>query len=146
MKSVILYTDGACSGNPGPGGYAAILMFGGKTKHVTGGDPHTTNNRMELMGVIEGLRALKEPCKVSVHSDSAYVIKAFNEGWVQAWLVKGWRTANKKPVLNDDLWKELLDVMEKHSIEWIKVKGHSDNEFNNKCDELARAEIEKIKA
>ncbi len=145
MKEVILYTDGACSGNPGIGGYAGILMFAGAEKVVTGGDKNTTNNRMELLGVIEALKVLKEPCLVKVYSDSAYVVNAFLQNWIGFWLQNNWRTKGKSDVANVDLWKELVELTNKHSVSWFKVKGHSDNELNNRCDLLARLEIDKIK-
>lgn len=146
MKKVILYTDGACSGNPGIGGWAAILRSGNAEKVLTGGEELTTNNRMELMGVISGLEALKESCEVEIYSDSAYVVNAFLQDWISYWLMSGWRTKGKKPVQNIELWQRLLDVKAKHKVTWNKVKGHADNELNNRCDALAVAEIEKIKA
>ncbi|MEZ4701393.1 MAG: ribonuclease HI [Rhodothermales bacterium] len=139
MKHVILYTDGACSGNPGPGGWAAILIHGGHRRELSGGEKHTTNNRMELMGAIGGLEALKEPCRVTIHTDSAYMLRAFTEGWLQKWQKNGWKTASKKPVENQDLWQRLLELEKKHQVEWSKVKGHADDELNNRCDELAVA-------
>ncbi len=145
MKKITLYTDGACSGNPGIGGYGAILQYAGREKVLSGGEVETTNNRMELMAVISGLEALKEPCEVDIYSDSAYVVNAFLQDWITSWLMKGWRTAGKKEVLNIDLWKRLLSAMEPHKIEWHKVKGHADNELNNRCDEIARGEIDKIR-
>ncbi len=146
MKKVVLYTDGACSGNPGVGGWAAILRHGSAEKVLTGGEEQTTNNRMELMGVISGLEALKEGCEVEIYSDSAYVVNAFLQDWISYWLMSGWRTKGKKPVQNIELWQRLLNVCAKHKITWNKVKGHADNELNNRCDALAVAEIEKIKA
>lgn len=146
MKKVVLYTDGACSGNPGVGGWAAILRHGSAEKVLTGGEEQTTNNRMELMGVISGLDALKEGCEVEIYSDSAYVVNAFLQDWISYWLMSGWRTKGKKPVQNVELWQRLLNVCAKHKITWNKVKGHADNELNNRCDTLAVAEIEKIKA
>lgn len=146
MKKVVLYTDGACSGNPGVGGWAAILRHGSAEKVLTGGEEQTTNNRMELMGVISGLEALKEGCEVEIYSDSAYVVNAFLQDWISYWLMSGWRTKGKKPVQNVELWQRLLNVCAKHKITWNKVKGHADNELNNRCDTLAVAEIEKIKA
>lgn len=140
-KQVILYTDGACSGNPGPGGWGAILMYGEHRLELSGGEVDTTNNRMELMAVIEGLRALKIPCHVDIYSDSAYTVNAFLQGWVLAWERAGWKKADKKPVLNADLWKGLLTLTRKHNVTFHKVKGHSDNAFNNRCDELARSAI-----
>ncbi len=146
MKKVVLYTDGACSGNPGVGGWAAILRHGSAEKVLTGGEEQTTNNRMELMGVISGLEALKEGCEVEIYSDSAYVVNAFLQDWISYWLMSGWRTKGKKPVQNIELWQRLLNVCAKHKITWNKVKGHADNELNNRCDALAVAEIEKIKS
>ena len=141
MKQVTLYTDGACSGNPGPGGWGAILMYGAKKKEISGGEVSTTNNRMELTAVIEGLKQLKYPCAVEVYSDSAYTVNAFQEGWVSSWEKGGWRKADKKPVLNADLWQELLAIVRTHQVTFHKVKGHADNPLNNRCDELARAAI-----
>lgn len=146
MKKVVLYTDGACSGNPGVGGWAAILRHGSAEKVLTGGEEQTTNNRMELMGVISGLEALKEDCEVEIYSDSAYVVNAFLQDWISYWLMSGWRTKGKKPVQNVELWQRLLNVCAKHKITWNKVKGHADNELNNRCDALAVSEIEKIKS
>lgn len=143
MKNIILYTDGACSGNPGKGGWGAILFYGDHKKELSGGEQATTNNRMELTAVIKGLEALKEPCIVDVYSDSAYVVNAFLLGWVENWQNNGWKTTKGK-VLNIDLWQKLLNLIGKHHISWHKVKGHSDNEYNNKCDALARSEIDKI--
>lgn len=145
MKKVTLYTDGACSGNPGKGGWAAILQSGGREKVLSGGEANTTNNRMELMGVISGLEALKFSCEVDVYSDSAYVVNAFLQDWISYWLMSGWKTKGKKPVQNVELWQRLLEVCAKHKITWHKVKGHADNELNNRCDMLARGEIEKLK-
>lgn len=134
---VIIYTDGACSGNPGPGGWAAYLEFGGKTKTISGFEPDTTNNRMEMRAVIEALRALKKPCIAKIHSDSALIINAFELYWIRGWLNRGWKKADNKPVENRDLWEEMLDVMKPHHIEWVKVKGHSTDELNNLVDRLA---------
>jgi len=139
MKEVVVYTDGACSGNPGPGGWAALLLFGEHKKELSGGEKKTTNNRMEIQAVIEALKALKEPCAVKVHSDSAYVVNCFQQGWYKSWIKNGWKNSKKQPVENQDLWKELLSLMEKHHVAYIKVKGHADNEYNNRCDELAVA-------
>lgn len=136
-KTVIVFTDGACSGNPGPGGWAALLQWNEKEKELTGGDPDTTNNRMEMRAVIEALNALNQPCHVKIHSDSALIVNAFNRGWIDAWLRRNWKKANKKPVENRDLWEEMLTAMQPHDVEWIKVKGHSDNERNNRVDKLA---------
>ncbi len=137
MKEVIIYTDGACSYNPGPGGWAAILIYGEHRKEISGGEKKTTNNRMELTAVIEALKRLKVPCKVKIYSDSAYIVNCF----LQKWYVKWERTGFKK---NEDLWRELLQLVRKHQVEFIKVKGHSDDALNNRCDELARAEVQKI--
>ena len=137
MKKVCIYTDGACSGNPGPGGWAAILMYNGREKVLSGGDPRTTNNRMELMGVISALGALKEPCCVDLWSDSKYVIDALEKGWARSWKARGWKRANKEPALNPDLWEELLSLCERHEMHYHWVKGHADNPYNNRCDALA---------
>ena len=144
MKKVVIYTDGACSGNPGPGGYAGILMYNGYEKTVCGGDENTTNNRMEMLAVINSLLALKEDCEVDLYSDSQYVVDAFNKGWLFAWKAKGWRTASKSEVKNVDLWEELIRLTSMHKVNFIKVKGHADNEYNNKCDQIARKQIENI--
>lgn len=141
MKNVIIYTDGACSYNPGPGGWGSILMYKDQKKEISGYNPLTTNNQMELTAVIEALLQLKEPCKVKLYSDSAYVVNAFLQDWVGNWLKNGFRNAKKKEIENIELWKRLINLNNYHEIEWIKVKGHSDNEFNNRCDELARMEI-----
>lgn len=145
MKTVTLYTDGACSGNPGPGGWGAILEFMGHEKEMSGGEASTTNNRMELTAVIMGLRALKEPCVVELYSDSKYVIDGLQKGWAESWRKKGWVKSDKKPALNPDLWGELLDLTEKHTLHYHWVKGHAENEKNNRCDELAVAEWKKFK-
>lgn len=137
MKDVIIYTDGACSGNPGPGGWAALLIYGGHERVEAGSSPHTTNNRMELTAALEGLRALSEPCSVRLHTDSAYLARAFNEGWIKKWQKNGWKTSSKKPVENKDLWEALIKEAERHDVTWVKVKGHSDNELNNRVDGLA---------
>lgn len=144
MKKVVLYTDGACSGNPGKGGWAAILQSSGREKVLSGGEANTTNNRMELMGVISGLEALKFSCEVDIYSDSAYVVNAFLQDWISYWLMSGWKTKGKKPVQNVELWQRLIDVTRKHKITWHKVKGHADNQLNNRCDMLARSEIDKL--
>ena len=145
MKTVTLYTDGACSGNPGPGGWAAILMFGQQKKELSGGEPSTTNNRMELTGVIEGLNALKEPCAVELYSDSKYVIDALEKGWARSWQKRGWVKSDKKPALNPDLWERLLALYDVHDVRLHWVKGHATNPYNNRCDELAVAEWKKFK-
>lgn len=138
LKSVDLYSDGACSGNPGPGGWAAILIFGPHKKEIYGYDPKTTNNRMEMTAVLMGLRALKEPCRVTVYSDSELVVKAFNNGWMEKWLKTNFKQGNVK---NIDLWKQILDELKSHTVKWVWVKGHADNALNNRCDELARKAI-----
>lgn len=143
-KKVTIYTDGACSGNPGPGGWGAILLYKEQTKELSGFEQETTNNRMELKAVIEAVRALKAPCEISVHTDSAYVCNAFRQGWLDNWSRNGWKTASKKPVENQDLWRALLDALQEHDYAFIKVKGHSDNSFNNRCDELARLAIKQF--
>lgn len=136
-----IYTDGACSGNPGPGGWGAILIYRGVEKEMSGFESHTTNNRMELMGPIQALSALKRPCEVVIYTDSAYVCNAFTNRWIQKWQQNNWQTSKKTPVENQDLWRSLLKLMDIHSVGWIKVKGHSDNERNNRCDLLARNAI-----
>ena len=144
MKQVELYTDGACSGNPGPGGWGAILIFKGIEKELSGGEGSTTNNRMELTAVIEGLSALKESCIVELYSDSKYVIDGLSKGWAASWRAKGWKKADKKPALNPDLWETLLTLTEKHQMRYHWVKGHAENPYNNRCDELAVAESKKF--
>ena len=140
-KKITIYTDGACSGNPGKGGWGTLLMYGQTTKEISGYDPATTNNRMELMAAIRGLEALKEPCRVELYSDSAYLVNAINEGWLNRWVKNGWKTAAKKPVENIDLWQDILKLIRLHRVTFHKVKGHSDNPYNNRCDELARMAI-----
>ena len=141
MKRVEIYTDGACSGNPGVGGWCAILMYNGHSKTVSGYNKDTTNNRMEVFAAIQGLSALKEACEVLLYSDSAYLVNTMNNGWINQWQANDWRLADNKPVKNVDLWHALIAKMKNHKVTFIKVKGHSDNEFNNKCDEVARKEI-----
>ena len=141
MKTVEIYTDGACSGNPGPGGLGVILKFNDTEKEISQGYKHTTNNRMELRAVITGLNMLKYPCKVKLYSDSAYVVNAFVQKWIYGWLKNGWVNSNKEPVKNKELWQELYDLTKVHDVEFIKVKGHSDNKYNNRCDDLARNAI-----
>ena len=141
MKNVTIYTDGACSGNPGPGGWGAILIYKDVKKEISGGNKDTTNNIMEITAVIESLKLLKEPCNVKIYSDSAYVVNAFNQNWVEGWMKNNWKNSKKELVKNKELWEELYSLTKIHSTEFIKVKGHSDNEFNNRCDELARSEI-----
>lgn len=141
MKKIDLYTDGACSYNPGPGGYGIVLIYKCIVKEMSGYEPETTNNRMELTAVIKGLQELREPCEVTIYTDSSYVHNAFVEDWITKWQLNQWRTSKKKPVLNKDLWEQLLDALAPHKVKWEKVKGHSDNKFNNRCDELATGEI-----
>lgn len=139
MKTVEIFTDGACSGNPGPGGWGAVLRFAGKEKELSGGEKETTNNRMELTAVIKALSALKEPCKVRLTTDSKYVCDAVNQRWVYGWRANGWRKADKKPALNVDLWEELLPLLETHEVEFLWVKGHAGHPENERCDALAVA-------
>ncbi|MBQ8505988.1 MAG: ribonuclease HI [Clostridia bacterium] len=143
MKKVMIYTDGACSGNPGPGGWGAILIYKEKKLELSGYEAHTTNNRMELLAPIEALSRLKEPCEVDVYSDSAYLTNAFLQNWLGNWVRRGWIKSDKKPVENRDLWERLLEFAKIHKIAWHKVKGHADNPLNNRCDELATGEIKK---
>lgn len=144
MEKVTIYTDGACSGNPGSGGWAAILMYNGQKKEISGAQKDTTNNIMEITAVIKGLETLKFPCEVDLYSDSAYVVNCFSQGWIYNWIKNNWKTADKSPVKNKELWEKLYDLTKKHKVNFIKVKGHSDNEFNNRCDELAREAISKL--
>ena len=145
MKTVTIYTDGACSGNPGPGGWGAILMYGKYKKELSGGEGHTTNNRMELTGVITALEALKEPCIVELYSDSKYVIDALEKGWAVDWKARGWVKKDKKPALNPDLWGRLLELCDYHTVNLHWVKGHAENPYNNRCDELAVAQSQRYK-
>ena len=145
MKTVTIYTDGACSGNPGPGGWGAILCYGEHELSLSGGEAHTTNNRMELTAVIEGLKKLKEPCIVELYSDSKYVIDALSKGWAWGWKKKGWVKSDKKPALNPDLWDVLLALVQTHEVHYHWVKGHADNVYNNRCDAMAVAEWQKLK-
>lgn len=144
MKKVILYTDGACSGNPGPGGWGSVLMYEDTIKEISGGKKDTTNNVMEITAVIEGLKMLKYPCEVEVYSDSAYVVNAFNQNWIENWRKNGWKNSKKEDVKNRELWEELEVLTKVHKVSFIKVKGHSDNEYNNRCDELARNAIKEV--
>ena len=144
MKEVVIYTDGACSGNPGIGGWAGILIYKDVEKIVSGGNIDTTNNRMELFAIIQSLRCLKEKCKLTIYSDSAYALEPFLKGWMTTWTKNNWKTASGSAVKNTDLWTALLLETAKHEITWVKVKGHSDNVYNNRCDEIARSEIKKI--
>lgn len=139
MKKVELYTDGACKGNPGPGGYGAILVYNGKEKEISGGSAQTTNNRMELMAAIVGLEALKEPCSVVLTTDSKYLSDAVSKGWAEGWRKNGWRKADKKPALNPDLWERLLDLLKVHEVEIRWIKGHAGHPYNERCDALAVA-------
>lgn len=143
-KKVTIYTDGACSGNPGPGGWGVVLMYRQNRKELNGGEAYTTNNRMEITAVIKGLEALREPCDVDVYTDSAYVCNAFQNQWLDRWLMNGWKTSQKKDVENRNLWEQLLKLTQTHNMSIHKVKGHADNEFNNRCDELARAAIKEL--
>lgn len=144
MKEINIYTDGACSGNPGKGGWGAVLVYKGTEKEISGGSADTTNNRMELTAVIEALKQLKEVCNVTLTTDSKYVCDAVTKGWVYSWKKNGWKKADKKPVKNVDLWERLLDLMKNHKVTFLKVKGHADNELNNRCDRLAVMEREKL--
>lgn len=146
MKKVVLYTDGACSGNPGVGGWGAVLMFKSAEKRISGAEESTTNNRMEMTAVIEGLKCLKEPCEVDVYSDSAYTVNAFENGWVDLWRKNGFKKADNKPVQNVDLWQQLIELTAIHKVKFIKVKGHADNEINNLCDKLATDAVKNFKA
>ncbi len=143
-EKITIYTDGACSGNPGPGGWGAILMYKDVKKEISGGNKNTTNNIMEVTAVIEALKCLKVESDVTVYSDSAYTVNAFAQGWIYNWMKKGWKTASGEPVKNKELWQELYSLTQKHKVEFVKVKGHSDNEFNNRCDELARTAIKNL--
>ena len=144
MEKVVRPPAGACSGNPGPGGWGEILMYKDNKKEISGGKKETTNNVMELTAVIEGLKLLKYPCKVDLYSDSAYVVNAFVQGWIYNWAKNNWKTAGKEPVKNKEIWQELYTLTKTHKVNFIKVKGHSDNEYNNRCDELARNAIKKL--
>ena len=145
MRTVTIYTDGACSGNPGPGGWGAILEWNGVEKELSGGEAQTTNNRMELTGVIRALSALKEPCEVDLYTDSKYVLDALTKGWAKSWRARGWVKADKKPALNPDLWQTLLELTERHTMHYHWVKGHADNPKNNRCDQMAVAESRKFR-
>ena len=144
MKKVDIFTDGACSGNPGPGGWGAILKYGEVEKEISGGEENTTNNRMELMAAIAALSLLKEPCEVDLYSDSKYIVDSISKGWLFNWEKLGF-IKNRKPVPNTDLWKKVLELIRKHSVNFIWVKGHAENEYNNRCDKLAVAEWKKLK-
>jgi ribonuclease HI len=144
MKEVHLYTDGACSGNPGPGGYCAILEYQGKEKCFSGGEEITTNNRMELLAVIVGLEALKEPCAVTVVSDSKYVVDAIEKGWLFSWQAKGWKKSDKKPVLNVELWQRLLPLLNRHRVSFNWIRGHAGHPYNERCDSVAVGEYQRF--
>ena len=144
MKKVLIYTDGACSGNPGPGGWGAILMYGSAKKELSGGEVSTTNNRMELISVIAALEALREPCEVGIYTDSQYVTNAVNLGWLDSWRRMGWKRRGGE-VKNPDLWIRLVPLLDRHKVAFVWVKGHADNEYNNRCDELAVSESRKFK-
>jgi ribonuclease HI len=144
MKKIYMYTDGACKGNPGPGGYGCILVFGEHEKVLSGGETETTNNRMELSAVIAGLSALKEPCEVEICSDSKYVVPAVSEGWLRSWIKNNWKKSDKKPVLNVDLWQKYIEVSSKHMPTFVWVRGHNGHPYNERCDALAVAEAEKF--
>lgn len=139
MKHVEIYTDGACRGNPGPGGWGAILVFAGREKELSGGEPSTTNNRMELTAAVEALRALREPCEVTLTSDSKYLVDSVTKGWAVSWRKRGWRKADNSPALNSDLWSVLLELLERHQVQLVWVKGHDGHPYNERCDALAIA-------
>lgn len=145
MKEVIIYTDGACSGNPGPGGWGCVLLYGEHRKEMSGGEKETTNNRMELMAAIRALETLKAPCRVDLYSDSAYLVNAFEQGWLSNWVRRNWIKSDKKPVENVDLWKRILALVSIHEVVFHKVKGHASNKENNRCDELAVAAVKQFK-
>ena len=145
MKHVEIFTDGACSGNPGPGGWGAILRYGSHEKEISGGEKNTTNNRMELTALIEALKSLKETCKITVYSDSKYVCDAISQGWAVKWKKQNWIKSDKKPALNADLWSRLLELLEMHEVKLIWIKGHAGHSENERCDRLAVSEIEKIR-
>ena len=146
MKEVELYTDGSCSGNPGPGGWGAILCFRGLEKELSGGERETTNNRMELTAAIRGLEALKEPCRVALYTDSQYIANAINQHWLVNWKKRGWKKADKSPVLNRELWEALDAQLSRHDVTFHWVKGHADNAYNNRCDALAVAQTRKMQS
>lgn len=145
MKHIDMYTDGACSGNPGPGGWGVVLIYKDLIKEFSGYDAETTNNKMEITAVIEGLKKIKEPCNITIYTDSAYTMNAFEQGWIRNWQLNNWKTVNKKPVANQDLWITLLSLLSRHEYQFVKVKGHADNQYNNRCDQLATGEIAKHK-
>ena len=141
MEKVIIYTDGACSGNPGPGGWGAVLMYKGTKKEISGAKNNTTNNVMELTAALEGLKMLNFPCEVALYSDSAYLVNGFSQGWIYNWQKNNWQTSNKEPVKNKEIWQEIYKMTQTHKVKFIKVKGHADNPYNNRCDQLARAQV-----
>lgn len=143
MKDVTIYTDGACSGNPGPGGWGVVLLYGDHMKELSGGEALTTNQKMELVAAIQALQALKEPCRVKLYSDSAYLINGFNQKWYVNWEKNGWVNSKKEPVASKELWQELIKLSRFHQIEWLKVKGHAGDKWNERCDELARSGVKK---
>ncbi len=143
MKTITIYTDGACSGNPGAGGYGVVMLYGSARKELSGGYRKTTNNRMEVLAVIKGLEALKEPCTIKLYSDSKYVVDAIEKGWAKKWRSQGWMRNNKEKASNVDLWEHLLALLEIHKVSFIWVKGHAENPENERCDQLARAAIQK---
>jgi len=145
MKEVTIYTDGACSGNPGIGGWGAILMYKDKKREISGAEADTTNNKMEMLAVIKALELMKEPCKITIYSDSAYVVNAFLNNWITAWQMNSWRNSSKDEVKNKELWQKLIDLLSQHQVAWVKVKGHADNEYNNRCDKLATTAIKEYK-
>ncbi len=145
IKKVKLYTDGACSGNPGPGGYGAILIYKGIEREISDYEISTTNNRMEIMAVIKGLELLKEPCEVTVYSDSSYVVNSIDKGWIYSWKKNNWIKSDKEKVKNIELWERMLELMQMHKVKFVKVKGHSDNAYNNRCDKLAVSARNKVK-
>lgn len=144
MKKVTIYTDGSCQGNPGPGGWAAILRYGKKERVLSGSSPDTTNNRMELNAALQALKALNERCDVKLHTDSQYLKRAFTDGWIDKWRSNGWMTANRQPVKNQDLWQALWNETQKHRVQWIKVKAHANNKLNNRVDRLAVSARERV--
>lgn len=145
MKEVTIYTDGACSGNPGLGGWGAVLIYKDRKKEISGAVENTTNNQMEITAVIKALELLKESCNIKIYSDSAYVVNAFLNGWIDNWQKNNWRNSSKEPVKNKELWLNLIELLSPHIVTWIKVKGHADNEYNNRCDLLATTAIKEFK-
>ena len=146
MKHVDIYTDGACRGNPGPGGWGAVLVYLGREKELSGGEPQTTNNRMELTAAVAALSALKEPCDITLTSDSKYLVDGITKGWAASWKAKGWRKADKSPALNPDLWDQLLTLIERHKVTFVWVKGHAGHPYNERCDQMATAYADSFKA